>query len=1026
MTGRNNQKVKTEFGKTETCYRDIIDHARDLVQCVDSEGRFIYVNQAWLSTLSYSAEEADNLTLWDIIHPDSLEHCKDVFEQVLTGKDFGEVEATFLSKDGTPVSVEGNVSVKLNEEGRFLHTQGIFRDVTERKEELATMKKLLGLSEKLIGADLGSFDYQAVTDDLLKLSGAKFTAINTYEDDLTKAVTRAIAGVPTMIEKASKLLGFNITGQTWEINTERLRKIEGGRLVRFHSLFETSMGVLNENQAALLQKISGVGDIFVIEMPYSEHGILGDIIFFMPRGKEIQNQEAIELFAGQLGAVLGRLSTENKLKQANENMTTVLENTLFGVVVIDKNRTIRWANPVACKLARVESPEELIGCQCEDYLCPAEQDYCPVLDMGQVVDNSEKILRRRDGIEIPILKTVNWVNLESEKVLLETFLDISDLKIAQNEIIEQKERLANIVEGANVGTWQWNVQTGEAIFNERWANIIGYTLEELSPVSIETWVNHTHPEDLEASKGVLEQHFNGERDYYASECRMKHKEGHWVWINDRGKVISWTEDGRPLWVYGTHLDISERKQAEEALKESEQKHREILEAMEEGYYEVDLAGNFVFCNDSFYKMTGYSSDELLGESYELFYSNPHKVFQAFNQVYKTGKPVTAVDWPAINKDGRNSHLELSISLRRDKKGQPIGFRGVVRDITERRQTDEKIRYLSFHDQLTGLYNRHFLEVEMKRFDTERQLPISIIMVDLNGLKLVNDTYGHHTGDEMLKRAAEILNSVCRKDDLLARFGGDEFLLYLPCTLGKEAQKIIDRIEKACLKERVNDVPLSLSTGLAVKVSAEQNLSDLLREAENNMYREKLTESRSGKSAVVNSLLQALAAKSFETEIHTRNMREVAKIISEKLNLPTSELRRLELLITLHDIGKINIPENILNKEEELTPEEWEIMKKHCETGYRIAKATDEFAHVAEDILAHHERWDGSGYPQGLKGEDIPLLARITAIADAYEVMSRGRPYKAVMSRSEIVDELKNCAGSQFDPKLVELFLASIA
>ncbi len=348
---------------------------------------------------------------------------------------------------------------------------------------------------------------------------------------------------------------------------------------------------------------------------------------------------------------------------------------------------------------------------------------------------------------------------------------------------------------------------------------------------------------------------------------------------------------------------------------------------------------------------------------------------------------------------------------------------IIDDVNHRLQSEKKLRHLSFHDQLTGLYNRHFLEEEMQRLDTERQLPISIIMADLNGLKLVNDTYGHHTGDEILKGAAEILKKICRGDDLLARLGGDEFVLYLPHTPEKEARKISERIKKACHKEKINDVPLSLSTGVAVKVSAEQKLSDLLREAEDNMYQDKLTESHSGKNAFVSSLLQTLAAKSFETEAHTRKMQEAAKNIGEKLGLPDSEMHRLSLLITLHDIGKINIPEELITKKGSLSATEWEIIKKHSETGYRIAKATDSFAHVAADILAHHERWDGTGYPQGLKESGIPLLARIVAIADAFEVMSQGRPYKKAMSRSEITAEYKRCSGTQFDPELVKIFLS---
>lgn len=348
---------------------------------------------------------------------------------------------------------------------------------------------------------------------------------------------------------------------------------------------------------------------------------------------------------------------------------------------------------------------------------------------------------------------------------------------------------------------------------------------------------------------------------------------------------------------------------------------------------------------------------------------------------------------------------------------------LVSNAITRQQAEEKILYMSFHDQLTGLYNRHYLKEEMQRLDTERQLPISIIMADLNGLKLINDTYGHSTGDEMLKRTAAILKEVCRKEDILARYGGDEFVLYLPRTREEDAQAISRRIILAFNNERIKDLPVTISIGMAVKTDAEQNINTVLSESEDKMYQHKLTESSSGKSAVLDALLKTLAAKSYETEVHTRNMQEVAIKIGEKIGLPDSELHRLSLLITLHDIGKINIPEELLLKSVPLSEEEWVTMKRHCETGFRIARATEAFAHVAEDILAHHERWDGKGYPQGLKGGAIPLLARITAIADAFEVMSNGRPYKKAMSKDEIVAEFKNCAGTHFDPELAKMFLS---
>ncbi len=338
---------------------------------------------------------------------------------------------------------------------------------------------------------------------------------------------------------------------------------------------------------------------------------------------------------------------------------------------------------------------------------------------------------------------------------------------------------------------------------------------------------------------------------------------------------------------------------------------------------------------------------------------------------------------------------------------------------------EEILRLSRHDQLTGLYNRYQLTDELNKLDREEILPLSIIVADLNGLKLINDTHGHATGDEMLKKTAAVLRQACRSEDVVARFGSDEFVILLPRTQLKEALAFSRRVTRAFDSKQVEEMPLTISTGVAVKTGLHQDTRAVLREAEDNLNKNKLTESRSGKSAVVEALLKTLAEKSFETEAHTRNMQEIALSIGEKVGLPDSELNRLSLLITLHDIGKINIPGELLTKKGALTEPEWQIMKEHSETGYRIAQATEAFAHVAEDILSHHERWDGSGYPRGLQGEAIPLLARITALADAYEVMHNGRPYKQAMPHQAIITEIKACAGSHFDPQLTELTLEII-
>jgi len=463
------------------------------------------------------------------------------------------------------------------------------------------------------------------------------------------------------------------------------------------------------------------------------------------------------------------------------------------------------------------------------------------------------------------------------------------------------------------------------------------------------------------------------------------------------------------------------KDMQEMEKEAE-KYREILSTIEEGYYEVDLKGNFVLFNDSLCRMLGYSREELLYENYKKLYRNPEEVYKAYNRVYRTGQPEKMVEWSLYTKDGRKIFVEVSISLRWDEEGNPIGFRGVARDITERRKVEEEVQYLSIHDSLTGLYNRGFMEKEMWRLDRLEKAPVSVIMADLNGLKLVNDSYGHRMGDKMLKYAAEVLQSSCRKDDIIARWGGDEFAIIFPNLGENEVDKVYQRINENFQEAYIENIPVSMALGLAIKDSADKKMTEVLKEAEDDMYRRKLAESRSMRSAVLEAFIKTLEEKSFETEAHTKRMQNIALKIGRRLGLSDSELNRLNLVIRLHDIGKINIPEEILTKPGPLTEEEWEIIKKHPEVGYRITRATEEFAHVAKDVQAHHEKWDGSGYPQGLRGSEIPLLARITSIVDAYEVMSNGRPYKNPMRREDIIAEFKKCSGSQFDPELVEIFL----
>lgn len=459
---------------------------------------------------------------------------------------------------------------------------------------------------------------------------------------------------------------------------------------------------------------------------------------------------------------------------------------------------------------------------------------------------------------------------------------------------------------------------------------------------------------------------------------------------------------------------------ERKLSASEERNRMIVNALPDLVFTFDRKGRFIDCQVS-------SEEQLL---------MPKEVF-----MYKTMEEIMPPDVAAMGRanleesfrTGEMQRFEYELQMNgqveffemRLVKSKESEVIGITRNISTDKIYKDRIEYLSYHDQLTGLYNRRFFEEELKRLDVQRNLPLCIIMADVNGLKLVNDSFGHKMGDDLLIKVAEVLKKVCRADEIISRIGGDEFIILLTKVNNEQVENLISRVHALTQKEKVGSVELSISFGWDFKTRPDEDVQEVFRRAENFMYKRKLFEGPSMRSKTISAIVQALHEKSQKEQQHAQRVAELCQrfaAVLEPLDFSREELKTAALM---HDIGKIAISDDILDKTTELTPDELEEMKRHPEIGYRILRSVSDMMELADYVLYHHERWDGTGYPKGLKGSDIPIQSRIISLAEAYDALTGGLAYRPEASAETALSEMERHSGTQFDPELTAQFAAMI-
>lgn len=617
---------------------------------------------------------------------------------------------------------------------------------------------------------------------------------------------------------------------------------------------------------------------------------------------------------------------------------------------------------------------------------------------------------------------------------LEHEVEKRTLKISErnNEIRKNKEQLQLILDSTVEGICGIDPAGICTFINKSAVEMLGYD----------------DPEELIGTKihDVFHHSYSDGRVMPINKCKIFQalKSGNSIRVDNE---VFWKQDGKSFDVqYYTHpqivndelmgsvltfLDYTEKKKMEQMVYNEKEQFRTTLLSVGDAVISTDSHGKILVMNPVAEELTGWHQNEAQGKYIEdIFHivneTTRDRCQNPVDRVLEKGDIIELNNHTLlIRKDGSEIPIEDSAAPIKDNKGRVTGVVIVFRDFSDKKERLEEIEYLSFHDHLTELYNRRYISDAIERLDTKRNLPFSLMAIDVNGLKLTNDAFGHEVGDQLLIHVAKLLKNVCRDEDIVGRMGGDEFIILLPKTSEEEALRIKKRIIKKTKTEKFDSVIVSLAIGFSVKNKYNESIKEVLKVADNNMYKDKLKYGKIMRSKTIETVIENIQKKYEQEEVHTERVSNYCVAIATAMGFNKKEIEKIRMAGILHDIGKIVVPPELLNKSGVLSTDEFEVIKRHSETSYQILKSVEEYFDFAEDVLYHHERIDGKGYPEGLKGDEIPLNSRIIAVADAYEAMTAERPYHRAMTKKAAIEELKRCSGKQFDTAIVDIFINEV-
>lgn len=605
---------------------------------------------------------------------------------------------------------------------------------------------------------------------------------------------------------------------------------------------------------------------------------------------------------------------------------------------------------------------------------------------------------------------------------------VYNLQEVRNQLYTNKENFRTTLQSIGDAVLVVDIDANIKMMNEECEKLTGYKFEEVKEKNLEDIVYIVNIFSRETVRNPIRKVIgNGYTQLLDENTILIAKDGVELQIADSASPIR-DYDGTITGGVLVFRDITEQSRKEREVKEREEELQAIFDTVDSGIILVNKNTYIIEANNTMARMLNCNYDDLIGTSYmdHVHSSESEEASSNFNKLVNGEVTHLNIERLYKRKDGTNFWGTLSAKRLYYPNGSFWCLVGSITDINERKIMEERLTEMSLKDILTGLYNRNFFEEEMKRLSKERHAPMGVLVCDLDGLKFINDTLGHEYGDKLLKKTSSLLKQNFRSSDIVARIGGDEFAVLLTETKPEIVEQMIKRLRETV--ENYNNsnpsIPISLSMGYSLN-GGREDIQQIFREADDKMYREKIQREDSSRNYILQALTKSLQVRDFETEGHSDRLRNLIISLANSFNLPQDFINELSLLARFHDIGKVGVSDNILYKEDSLTEEESEEMRLHSAKGHQIASSIPDLEPIADWILKHHERWDGTGYPLGLSGEDIPLASRLLAIVDSYDAMTSNRPYRKALTKEEAIAEIRNCSGTQFDPQIVEKFIQII-